>query len=80
MWDPEQGRAIRERVGEQPPLTASDQRDPEDALTHIWQRWIDDTAALQEFGVAPTAMCDASNEIASARTEWAQEHGRTTSR
>lgn len=80
MIDPEQRQAIRDRVGEHPPITASEQRDPEQAVTVLWQQWTDLSAALQEFGVAPNAMCDASNEIASARTEFAAEHGRSTTR
>jgi hypothetical protein len=71
MWtpDPAVQQEIRDKVGTEAPATASDQRDPEDAIHALWAQWTDMTFTLQEFGVPTRAICDASNGIAESREE-----------
>lgn len=80
MWttDPQVQGEIRDAVGEVP-ITGSDARDPEDAIHTLWGQWIDMTAALQEFGVAPATFCEASNRIVEVR-EAAKAEGRSLAR
>lgn len=74
MFDKATAVAIREGIGE-PEFTASDQRDPSDAVQLVWEQWAETTGALQAFGISPASMCDGVNRVAEIRQEvGASEH------
>lgn len=80
MFGSKQWQEIRDHVGTAVPVTASEHREPEEAATFLWQHTIDGIAALQELGVAPGAICDASNRVAEARLQISEREGAETTR
>lgn len=63
MFDQAMAQEIRDQVGEDVPITASERKDPEDAVQTLWGQWLDLTAALQTYGVSHNSLCDASSKI-----------------
>lgn len=67
MWTPEQREEIASATGEVP-ITASEQRDRDEALPVLWEQFGELAATLQTFGVSPASMCEATNRIAEVRS------------
>jgi hypothetical protein len=75
MFDSERYKAIVERVGTEVAEGAVAPENLGPGTDALWRQWIAAGAELQDLGIAPTAMCDATNEIATARAEFASsEH------
>jgi hypothetical protein len=75
MFDHKKWQAIEERVGTEVSEGAVPPENLGPGTDATWRTWLRATYELQELGIAPAALCDASNEIASGRAEFASaEH------
>lgn len=75
MFDQDRWKAIQERVGTEVADGAVPDENLGPATDALWRQWTMVNAELQELGLAPSALCDATNEIAAGRAQFASaEH------
>lgn len=82
MFDPDVQKVILERVaGDGIAEGAVEPGATGPGTDALWRSWLATGYELQALGIAPGAMCDATNEVASARAEFESarhhEHERT---
>jgi hypothetical protein len=70
MFDQDKWKAIQEHVGTEVAEGAVPDENFGPATDALWRQWIQAGSELQDLGIAPTAMCDATNEIAAARAKY----------
>lgn len=70
MFDQKKWQAIQERVGTEVSEGAMPSENLGPGTDAAWRTFLHASFELQELGIAPAALCDASNEIASGRAEY----------